>query len=74
MSYGIAERIGRLIREQLTETVPRHGMNRRIEPSEDRIDELVLEIGDAEERGDWPLASRLRSRRLAQRLAGNDTP
>jgi hypothetical protein len=68
MSYGIADRIGRLIRERTEESRPGRG----IERGSDEIDDLVLEIGDAEERGDWPLASRLRSRRLAQRLTGND--
>ena len=74
MDNGTARRIGELIRERRRAEARIHAIDRHLAGIERSPEDLALEVADAEERGDWPLASRLRSRRLSERLRREEAP
>ena len=67
MNFGKTGPIDDLVRERQRTMAMLPSIDQRLAAIGARQDDLILEIGDAEERGDWPLASRLRNQRLSQR-------
>jgi hypothetical protein len=72
MPVETTERIAELIRERQKAAALVRGIDQHLASIRQRPDDLLLAIGEAEERGDWPLASRLRNQRLSQRLSRDD--